>query len=53
MYAAKAAAAPEPAPPGGPSIWDKLLELEGTVELAPDAARNLHHYLCGADKRDE
>ena len=37
----------------GPSIWDKLLELEGTADLPPDAARKLRHSRYGVDKRDE
>ncbi len=39
--------AAEPRPP----VWDRLLELAGTVEgLPPDAARDLDHYLYGTPK---
>jgi hypothetical protein len=41
----------EPAPPGGPTIWEKLLELEGTAELPPDAARKLRRSLNRAKLR--
>jgi len=35
-----------------PSIWDKLLELAGTVEgLPPDMAENHDHYLHGTPKK--
>jgi hypothetical protein len=44
--------ASKPAPAGGPSIWDKLLELEGTVELPPDAAGKLRRCFDGADERE-
>jgi hypothetical protein len=31
------------------SVWDRLLELSGTVEgLPPDASENLDHYLYDA-----
>ena len=53
VYPAKATAAPEPPPPGGASIWEKLVELEGTVALPPDAARKVRRSLDGADQRDE
>ena len=34
------------------SIWDKLLELAGTVEgLPPDMAENHDHYLYGTPKK--
>lgn len=37
---------------GKPTIWDKLLELAGTVEgLPPDLARNHDHYLYGTTKK--
>jgi hypothetical protein len=35
-----------------PTIWEKLLEIAGTVEgLPPDAAKNHDHYLYGAPKK--
>ena len=37
--------AAEPASPGGPSIWDKLLELEGTAQgLPPDLPERHDEY---------
>ena len=37
-----------------PTIWDKLLELAGTVEgLPPDMAENHDHYLYGTPKKHE
>jgi hypothetical protein len=37
---------------GEPTIWNKLLELAGTVEGLPtDMAENHDHYLYGAPKR--
>jgi hypothetical protein len=37
--------------PKRPTIWDKLLELAGTVEGPPDWAENHDHYLYGTPKR--
>jgi hypothetical protein len=35
-----------------PTIWDKLLELAGTVDgLPPDLAENHDHYLYGTPKK--
>jgi hypothetical protein len=34
-----------------PTIWDKLLELAGTVEGPEDWARNHDHYIHGTPKR--
>jgi len=35
-----------------PTIWDKLLELAGSVEgLPPDMAENHDHYLYGTPKK--
>ena len=35
-----------------PTIWDKLLELAGTVDgLPPDMAENHDHYLYGTPKK--
>jgi hypothetical protein len=40
-----------PEPPG-PTIWDKLLKLAGSVpDLPADAAREHDHYLYGTPKR--
>jgi hypothetical protein len=35
-----------------PTIWDRLLEIAGTVEgLPPDMAENHDHYLYGTPKK--
>jgi hypothetical protein len=34
--------APKPPPAGGPSIWDKLLELEGTAQGLPSDLPERH-----------
>ena len=37
---------------GGPTIWEKLRKLAGTVEGLPsDLARNHDHYLYGRPKK--
>ncbi|MEX2169375.1 MAG: hypothetical protein WD851_08690 [Pirellulales bacterium] len=36
---------------GQPTIWDKLLEMAGTVEGPEDWAHNHDHYLYGTPKR--
>lgn len=37
---------------GGPSIWEKLQDLAGTVEGLPeDMAKNHDHYLYGTPKK--
>jgi hypothetical protein len=35
----------------GPTIWEKLLKLAGTVEGPEDWARNHDHYIHGTEKR--
>ncbi len=35
----------------GPSIWDKLLELAGSVDGPEDWARNHDHYIHGTPKK--
>ena len=47
VQVAEVSPAPSPA-----TIWEKLLELAGSVpDLPPDAARNHDHYLYGTPKR--
>jgi hypothetical protein len=37
-----------------PTIWDKLLELAGTVKgLPPDMAKNHDHHLYGTPKQQQ
>jgi hypothetical protein len=36
---------------GAPTIWEKLLEIAGTVEGPEDWAENHDHYIHGTPKR--
>ena len=36
---------------GRPTIWDKLLEMAGTIEAPEDWAENHDHYIHGTPKR--
>ncbi len=57
VEAAQPAKAGVPSEPGeeprdGPTIWEKLLRLAGTVDGLPtDLARNHDHYLHGLPKK--